>query len=199
MAVQEALPGFDVVPRQTDRLFFALFPDAATAARIGLLAQDLRVEHRLRGNALEVSRFHVTLHHLGDHAGLPTDLVVAARTAAERVSAQPFEVVFDHAVSFAGRSRKPGKKPFVLRGGEGLAAVVDFQRRLGEAMKATVAGRYAEARFTPHLTLLYDDREVAQRPVDPVGWTVNEFVLVHSLIGQTKHIVLGRWPLQAAA
>jgi 2'-5' RNA ligase len=199
MAVQEALPGFDVVPRQTDRLFFALFPDAATAGRIGSLAQDLRVEHRLRGNALEAARFHITLHHLGDHAGLPGDLVAAARTAAERVSAPAFEVVFDTAVSFAGRSRKPGKKPFVLRGGEGLAAVVDFQQHLGEAMRATVAGRYAEARFTPHVTLVYDDREVAQRPVDPIGWTVNEFVLVHSLIGQTKHIVLGRWPLRAVA
>ena len=49
------------------------------------------------------------------------------------------------------------------------------------------------------VTLLFDVREVTQRPIDPLGWTVNVFVLVHSLIGQSKHIVLGRWPLRVAA
>lgn len=48
---------------------------------------------------------------------------------------------------------------------------------------------------TPHVTLLYDDRHVAEHAVDTIRWTVQEFVLVHSLVGQTLYIPLGRWPL----
>ena len=36
----------------------------------------------------------------------------------------------------------------------------------------------------------------ALRPVDPVGWTVREFVLVRSLLGLTMHIPLARWKLR---
>jgi 2'-5' RNA ligase len=43
------------------------------------------------------------------------------------------------------------------------------------------------------VTLLYDDHLVAEHAVEPVSWVVREFALVHSLIGKTSHIVLGRW------
>jgi 2'-5' RNA ligase len=46
------------------------------------------------------------------------------------------------------------------------------------------------------MTLLYDDRSVAEQAVETIGWTAREFVLVHSLLGQTRHIPLGRWPLR---
>jgi 2'-5' RNA ligase len=52
-----------------------------------------------------------------------------------------------------------------------------------------------ERAFVPHVTLLYDARNVTVQPVDPLGWTVREFVLVHSLLGQTRYRVLGRWTL----
>jgi RNA 2',3'-cyclic 3'-phosphodiesterase len=32
-------------------------------------------------------------------------------------------------------------------------------------------------------------------PVEPIEWTVTEFVLVHSLLGRTTHRVLARFPL----
>ena len=49
--------------------------------------------------------------------------------------------------------------------------------------------------YEPHLTLLYDDRCVAEQAIDIVSWTVREFVLVHSLHGQGRYVMLGRWPL----
>jgi 2'-5' RNA ligase len=33
------------------------------------------------------------------------------------------------------------------------------------------------------------------RAVEPIRWTVREFVLVHSLLGQTRHVPLARWSL----
>ncbi|WP_096698882.1 RNA 2',3'-cyclic phosphodiesterase [Polaromonas sp. AER18D-145] len=194
MPEQSFLPGFEAAPRPTDRLFFAIYPDAATAARIAQLAQQLRAEHGLQGKPLKPERFHVTLHHLGDHAGLPQDLVAAACGAAASLAAAPFDITFDRVASFTSA---PRNRPFVLRGADGLAALMAFQQSLGEAMKKTVLGRWAKPGFTPHVTLLYDDRSVPEQAVTPVSWTARELVLVHSLIGQTLHVPLARWPLHA--
>lgn len=194
MPGQSLLPGFDAAPQPTDRLFFAIFPDAAAAAKIAGLAQQLREEHGIRGKPLKTERFHVTLHHLGDYAGLPQDLADVACAAAASITATPFDVTFDRAASF---STAPRNRPFVLRGGDGVASLIAFQQTLGDALKKTVLGRWAKPAYTPHVTLLYDDSSVAEQAVPAVSWTAGEFVLVHSLIGQTVHLSLGRWPLRA--
>ena len=58
--------------------------------------------------------------------------------------------------------------------------------------------RRVSAQYTPHLTLLFDERRVVERGVEPIGWTVRELVLVRSLHGQARHVALGRWPLKKA-
>lgn len=194
MPEQSSLPGFDAAPQLTDRLFFAVFPTPDVAADIAALAVRLRETHGLKGKPLQSERFHVTLHHLGDYPALPQDLVAVACDAAATVVAEPFEITFDCAVSF---SSAPRNRPFVLRGGEGLAALIAFQQTLGEALKKTVLGRWAKPAYTPHVTLLYDDRSVPEHAVSPVRWTPKEFVLVRSLIGQTRHVPLARWPFRA--
>jgi len=178
----------------TDRLFFAVFPDAATAARIGDMARELRLRHGLRGKPVREDRLHATLHHLGDFAGLPGDLVARARSAADGVSLPAFDVALDSVASFVGR--KSGK-PFVLRGDGGNAPLHALHEALADAMRATGATLPRGKRFVPHVTLLYDDAIVAAEPVPPIAWRVREFVLVHSLLGRTEHRVLGRWPLSA--
>jgi 2'-5' RNA ligase len=47
--------------------------------------------------------------------------------------------------------------------------------------------------FTPHVTLLFDDRAVEEHPIGRVGWTVHDLVLIHSMKG---HRHLARWPLR---
>ena len=194
MAKQLSLTGFDPPPKPTDRLFFALFPEADAAARIRLLADRLRGAHCLRGRPLETERFHVTLHHVGDHVGLPDQLVEQAREAAAMVAMSSFEVGFNRVASF----RRSQSLPFVLRGDErgDLAALMSFQQTLGKAMTQAGLGRMVDQRYTPHVTLLYDDRTVTDQLVEPIRWTVREFVLVHSLLGQHRHVPLGRWPLR---
>ena len=192
MSEQFSLAGFDAAPRPTDRLFFAIYPNRDAAARIARLAQRQRSVQGLQGSPLATEHFHITLHHLGDYVGVPQTIVAAAGEAASAVAMPPFEVVFDRAASFD----KPRNRPFVLRGGDGVAALMAFQEALGTAMKKAGLGRLAESRFTPHVTLLYDDRRVAEQAVETVGWTAHEFVLVHSLLGQTRHVPLARWPLR---
>lgn len=178
----------------SDRLFFAVYPDAQAAQRIIELAHSVRVRHGLRGRTLRTDRLHVTLHHLGDHAGLPESLVAATCEVAAQVALPAFDASFDCVASFPGRAHK---RPCVLRSRkeDSNVRLVAFQGALGERLRAAGLGRYIERRFTPHVTLLYDERTLTPETVSPIGWSVREFVLIHSLLGRTEHRVLGRWSM----
>jgi 2'-5' RNA ligase len=97
------------------------------------------------------------------------------------------EVAFDRVTSFAGSDA------LVLRGGDGVDGIVMFHHTLGVAMRKS--GLSAGSQFTPHVTLLYDGRRVEEQFIEPIRWTVRDFVLVHSLRGRTMHIPLERWHL----
>jgi 2'-5' RNA ligase len=188
---QLVFPGFDPAP--TDRLFFAVCPDTPAAERITAAAQKLRGDCDLTARPFAPKRLHVSLHHLGDYAGVPNDIVAKAYEAAFSLSESAFEVRFDRAGSFMGGRRK---LPLVLRGGNAIIPLIAFQHALGEAMTRAGLGRWVSSRYTPHVTLLYDNRYVEARDVEPIEWTVREFVLIHSVLGKTRHIHLARWPLK---
>lgn len=187
---QMGLPGFDP-PTPTDRLMFLLYPDASTAERIAVEARRLKSALGLSGAPLLTDRFHITLHHLGDYAGLPNDIVAKGKEAGAALTHVPFAVTLDRAVSFANR---PSNNPFTLQGGEGVETLVGFQKALGERM--AWAGLKPDKQFVPHVTLLYDGQVAAAQAIDPIGWKVDRFVLVQSKLGQTQHIVLGSWDLK---
>lgn len=187
--LQMGLPGFDP-PTPTDRLMFLLYPDPATAERIAAEARRLRGALGLRGQPLLTDRFHVTLHHLGDYVGLPNDVVAKGKMAGGTLAHAPFDVVFDHAVSFANR---PGNNPFTLQGGEGVQPLIAFQKALG--LKMAGVALKPDKQFVPHITLLYDSQVIPAQAIDPIRWTVDRFVLVQSKLGQTQHIVLRSWDL----
>src|SRR5277367_4034895 len=90
---QLSFSGLDAMP--TDRLFFAVLPDAPAARRASEIAERLRGQGGLKGRALGLRRFHVSLHFLGDYVGLPGGMVAKARDAASEVAEAPFGVAFD--------------------------------------------------------------------------------------------------------
>lgn len=194
MPDQTSFPGFELRPpsRPTDRLFLGVFLDLDAAERAANLSRSLRKELNLKGRLLPPEHLHITLHHIDDYAGLPPRIVAAICDAAATVGMGRFEVEFDRVASFSGR---PGNRPLVLRGGDGLAELMRFQRGLGAAITRAGVGRPVASKFTPHVTLLYDDIRVEERAVEPIRWTVNEFILVHSLLGKTRHVPLARWSL----
>ena len=188
MAEQQSLFGDLPPPREKrDRLFFALFPDARTAELIVRCARDLRATHGMSAPVQDAGRMHITLQHVNDYDGLPPQVVKSAINAAETLAMAPFDVTFDRVESFRGSPR-----PLVLRGDDN-PALKTFQQALGAAMAKALLP--PDKSFTPHVTLLRDVVEIPSQPVAPITWTVREFVLIHSLIGQTRHIPLGRWAL----
>jgi len=189
--VHEQLPFPGFAPPATDRLFFALLPDAAAAEQAMAIAHALKVACRLKAKPPARRRLHVTLHHLGDHAGLPSEIVAQAQAAAAQLCHGPFDVHFDRAESFLSRRRT---LPLVLRGGR-VIPLIAFQHALGEALARAGLKRFVSPRYTPHMTLLYDARYVAARAAGPLLWQARDFVLIHSLLGRTRHAVLGRWTL----
>jgi RNA 2',3'-cyclic 3'-phosphodiesterase len=187
---QLSLPGFEPSP-ELDFLFFALLPAAEDAQQIVRLRERLLLERGLRGGPIARERLHLSLHTVGAWHGLSRAAVRTAKEVGASLSKRPFEVVFDRAMSFAGNLA------FVLRA-EADATFTSFHHSLGIEMRKAGIGRSVTSRFTPHMTLLYGDRIVTVRSIEPVRWTVRDFVLVQSLRGRghSKHIHLARWPLQ---
>jgi RNA 2',3'-cyclic 3'-phosphodiesterase len=191
---QLALPGIEANGDPKHRLFFALLPPPADAARISHLAQQLRAADGLRGKPVSADRLHVSLHCLGEYPDLPEQLVSAAREAGDAVCVPQFDVVFDCAGSFGGHGGD-GKRPFVLWSTDDIDLLVLFHHALAKAMAQAGLSRCIASQFAPHLTLLYDSRIAPQRTIEPVRFRVHEFVLIDSLIRLGRHMTIARWPL----
>jgi RNA 2',3'-cyclic 3'-phosphodiesterase len=183
---QLSLPGLAPSP-ELDFLFFALLPSAEDALQIVSLRERLLVERGLTGQSIIAERFHLSLHTVGAWHGLSRAAVTAAKEVGASFSKPRFEIVFDRAMSFAGN------RAFVLRA-KSEAPFTSFHHALGIEMKKAGIGRSVTSRFTPHMTLLYGDRMVTERSIEPIHWTVREFVLVQSLRGRgrSRHTFLWR-------
>jgi RNA 2',3'-cyclic 3'-phosphodiesterase len=170
------------------RLFLAVLPDSDASARIHRLARVLKRAHRFSGRLIHPTHLHVSLFFLG----APSEYVaeVVSEAAAE-VRTQPFEIWFDRSASFQGRS---GNWPFVLVGDDGVRGLLTLRRALGAALASRGMKQLAKREFTPHVTILYAERQVEEYPIEPIRWVVSEFVLIHSKNG---HRHLARWPLYA--
>lgn len=178
-----------VAPRPTDRLFFAVYPVAPARERLARLAQALRERHRLQGRAFAPERLHVTLAMAGDHVGLPPLVLERAVAAGAAIHGAPFELSFDRVETFA-RTRN---RPCVLRARDGVAALAALHEALEHALQEAGLVARAERPYRPHLTLQYDDRGIPEEAIEPIGWTVNEVVLMRSLLGRSQHVALARW------
>ena len=191
---QLSLPGLGP-SRERDALFFAWLPEGDDACRIVRFGARLCRDLGFMGQMIAEERLHITLHPVGVYEGVPGNMVRAAQQAGAKVARlRPVEIVFERAMSF---DRRRESKAFVLRPAHDVL-LMDFYRALGDSLKS-VGMRRVASRFTPHMTLLYDSRVVAERPIDAIRWTARDVVLIHSLRGrepgQGKHVHLARWRL----
>lgn len=184
---QFALPGFEA-PRSDvlHQLFFALMPDPSTATQIEGRTRHWQSEMGVKAKPRPTDHFHVTLNLLGTDFHLPQQLIDRACAVAASLNATPFEVTLDRLAHFG--------RQWVLTSSTGLEALIDFQQKLESLLKqAHLTPR--NARFTPHLTLLYHNRKFPTREIEPITWTVRDFVLIDSLQGETHYDFEGRFPL----
>jgi RNA 2',3'-cyclic 3'-phosphodiesterase len=147
----------------------------------------------LVGKPRAAALLHVTLRHFGRYPGnLPEHLITTVCEVAATVVMRRFVVMFDRVGSF-GSLHRPSAALF---GDDGVVGLLELQHIIDAAMKKAGLGRLGKSRSTPHMTLLYDDRGISKEFVEPVVWTVQEFVLIRSLIGHSHHTELDRWPLR---
>jgi 2'-5' RNA ligase len=168
------------------RLYLAAVPDMEARAKISGLVQILKDAHRFAGRPIRPECLHVSLLFLGPPS---EELIRIGHEAGAAVRMPRFDVAFDHTVSFHGKS---GQRPFVLSGRHGLSPFQSLRLQMVETLRRTPLKSWAWKAFTPHVTLWYGESEIAEHPIEPIGWTVREFVLIHSLQGHTH---LARWAL----
>lgn len=145
----------------------------------------------MRGKVIAPEQLHISLVRLGDHDGLPVPLVEAACRAGALVQASAFDVCFDRLSPFGGGA-------LVLRASDGVPPLQAFWRGLGAVLADSPLQPFVANSFEPHVTLLRDKLRVAklaERAVEPVGWTVRDFVLIHSFLRQGRYQLHGRWQL----
>jgi len=175
---------------QKERIFFAALPDSKTAAQIHARAEAFKQEYGFASNLILPEHLHVTLFHLGDWAALPEEIVNIASGAASQVRVPAFDVAFKRAESFRNST---GVFPFVLTGDKQQWSTLYEALRV--ALTDAGLGGATRGDFQPHVTLTYDPVRVKPHAIEPITWTVKDFVLVHSVLGKTTHNHLGRWPL----
>lgn len=177
-----------------ERLFFGLMlPPTQGSEALQVLDQS-RAAGGLRGNAIRQDRLHITLIHVGDYANaLPGSVVAALRDAADALAVAAFDIALDRVSSFSGA---PGRHPHVLLGENGVAALKAFRKDLLTSVVRHGVKPLSRQEFNPHVTLSYGDRRLPERPIRPISWRAEEFVLIHSEVGRSIYHALGRWPLR---
>jgi 2'-5' RNA ligase len=170
--------------------FFALRPVREDAQRIHAEASRLLAAKGITGKRIDPERLHITLEWVGHDVS--ADVVDLACRAADTLALPPLEPCFDAAMSFSAPSA-----PLVLVGTQGLDAV----RKLRAALVCAMADHgFAPPRaYEPHMTLCYDPRHrLARTAITPLSFRAEEFALVKSYIGFSRHEVLRTWRLRDA-
>jgi 2'-5' RNA ligase len=171
-------------------LFFAVLPPDTSAPAIAALGANLQRAHRLPGKRIDEDRLHATMAAVHDPLCPLASAIARAKWVGANIRHSPFPVCFEWSESF----RHSGlHHPLVLRGDEGVRALSGFQRELCGQMRH--AGFAVMRSFTPHVTLLWAPRCLEAYPIAPIHWTVRDFALVLSVVGESRHIRLGRWQL----
>jgi 2'-5' RNA ligase len=195
---QAALPGLDAPSAGGDVLFFAVLPDVQAAEWAHELAWRLRARHGFHAKPMARERLHVSLQGLGAFKGVPTEALEIAEQAARRCDQLAFDVCFDRAVSFSGAGEGADVRAYVLRESHRSQGLQALHWNLSLGLRALGQASTASRGFTPHMTLLYDRRRVAEEQIEPVRWRVKSIALIRSQSGSGRpYEILQRWSLKA--
>lgn len=171
-----------------DRFFFALRPPIDLARRIAAFAAQFADD----GDSYRIpaDRLHLTVAITNDFPDYPAAFVETLLRVGDRVAAAPLTVRLDQLVR--------GARSVLLLPAVGQPELRALHRSIADGMASARAPLRDGTGFSPHMTLFYQGGAPLQRRVKPFAWHADELVLIHSLLGRTRHEVLRRWPLRAA-
>jgi len=174
-------------PAATQRLFFAIWPDAALQRRWHALA-ELPAHRAQSGRRTPRENLHVTLAFLGS---VSAERRACLERAADAIRAASFELTLDRLGSF----RRGGV--WWLAPSELPPASLDLVAQLKSAQEA--CGLVPESRaYRAHITLARDVRRCPPpMSIASIVWPVRDFVLVQSKPGEggSRYQALRTWPL----
>lgn len=130
---------------------------------------------------------HSAVQLVGDRSWLTDADLEAACRHLSRVRYAPFLMLFD---------RIEGGDTLALSGGTRNCAAQDFRLAILDALFGHF-GRLPAYDSLPHMTIDYRGGGRPGRLLDqPIAWLVEEFMLVESVEGETRHVEWGRWRLR---
>jgi 2'-5' RNA ligase len=189
-----SVPSPDSKPGVPHALFFAGVAAPADAEHLHELAGGIDRRFGIGGRLLEADRLHVSLFAVGAYVDVrPDDDIARWCRAAAAVQCRACEIVFDRIATFGGEGN-----PLVFKSADetGSAGLLALHQTLGMAL-ADTGERIKRQRITPHMTLSYRGKRIAETAIEPVRWRLHELVLIDSHVGAHRHEVIGRWPLRA--
>ena len=168
-----------------ERLFFAVWPDADAAARLGALAGEIAIA--ADGKPVPEAKVHLTVAFLG---AVDENRAALAREAGAAIRSAAFDLVLDRVGSFRG----------ARVAWAGCEAIPPKLARLHAALAQELRGRgfeLEERDFTPHVTLARKIRRaVALRATEAIAWRADALTLVRTEAGSGGYKVVERWNLE---
>lgn len=172
--------------RNTQRLFFALWPDDEVRSGLASLVRELAAQ--CGGRAMAPDNLHATLAFLGN---VPRARVAEFVALADALAASPFELALD-IVDYWRHNR------IVWAGAQVVPpALSDLAAAMRRGLEA-LAWPADDRPFAAHVTLLRNARRgPAARAARLPVWRVRDFVLVESTqqAGGVRYTPLRRWAL----
>lgn len=130
---------------------------------------------------------HITLLPFVDLTETPPGFVPALIALLDNFGADTFRVIFDRIVA--------NGSTFLL-GSEPMAGVRRFQSELTRYLRRQSFPFFGE-RPNPHITIRYGSGGLGDRIIDPISWTIDEILLIESIVREKRHKVHGRWSLRS--
>lgn len=175
--------------------FFAVRPDDQARSAIADAAARFRKAQRVSGVAVPLDSLHLSLCPMGRPERLRQPLEQALLAAGAEVRATGFLATLDAAMRCISRD---GQFPFVLCADHATTqaalalrkAIADAQRRVGLQVGGVSS-------FHPHVALQFGPAiDAIEESITPIQWHAREFLLLRSFFGQSRHEVIGCWPLE---
>ncbi|MEG3088843.1 2'-5' RNA ligase family protein [Sphingomonas sp. PB4P5] len=163
-------------------MFFAVRPPAGVIPEIA----KQRDSFGQKAGLVPDEQLHLTTWLFEDSQDFLAETADRAQAAIASMPLRRFHVVFDRAL---GR-----KSHVMLLPTDPLCEFESIQRQLDLALRAAGLRPRADWRFHPHMTLLHG-RQKLDQAILPIGWEVDELLLLDSVVGACRHDVIARWPL----
>ncbi len=179
--------------RFLSKLLFLLKPPQPLSEQI--FADACRhAEGRTRRKAYPADLLHITLFCVGCFGAIPESLISRIRKAMDGISGRPFPVTLDRCAVFGNRSSH------VLKSSQDIPEIEGLARLLQRQLRRRNLPFVPFQPIVPHITTIYGCGKIDTMSIEqPYHWTADDFVLVYSHNGLTRHDELGRWSLSAQA